>query len=419
MIRVLAVAGALLVIAQLHRAGGGVISSELNRIFGLGGAEIGVVIGTMLLASALAQLPLGLAFDRFGTRRTTAALALVALAGTLVFATATSAAGLAAGRFLIGTGFGGVITAIMLLAMRWAPRERFATVAASAIATASLLGGILGTAPLAFALERLGWTPTFDAIALLTLLAAALVLMVVRDAPAGDIARPRGAESLAQSVRGLCAILADPQVRPLLVMGVCTIAPFACVGALWAGPYVQDVHGLDRQEASLVLLGLVVAYNLGTLGYGPLDRRFGTRRGVVMAGAALAALCLAVLALTPHLPFWLAVLVLHLAIAVMPFYVTLTAQIRDLVPPQRIGRAITSLYLFGLSGAFLAQWLTGVLVGLTADGGHIGSALGYRLVFGFIALILLAALLVYRRAPEPSLAAAPRSAGPPSLRHQR
>jgi MFS family permease len=419
MIRVLTVAGALLVIAQLHRAGGGVISSELNRTFGLGGTEIGVVIGSMLLASALAQLPMGLAFDRFGTRRTAAALALVALAGTLLFANAASGPGLALGRFLIGTGFGGVITTIMLLAIRWAPRERFATVAASAIATASLVGGLLGTAPLAFALQRLGWTPTFCAIALLTLLAAALVLAAVRDAPDGEIARSHGAESLFESLRGLGAILADRRLRPLLVMGVCTIAPFACVGGLWAGPYVQEVHGLDREQASFVLLGLVVAYNLGTLGYGPLDRRFGTRRGLVMAGAALAALCLAALALAPPPPFWLAVLVLHLAIAVMPFYVTLTAQMRDLVPPQRIGRAITSLYLFGLSGAFLAQWLTGWLVGLTAEGGRIGSALGYRLAFGFVALILVTALLVYRRAPRRSLPASGRPVGPPSLRHQR
>jgi MFS family permease len=419
MIRVLAVAGALLVIAQLHRAGGGVISSELNRTFGLGGTEIGVVIGSMLLASALAQVPMGLAFDRFGARRTAAALALVALAGTLVFANAGSGAGLALGRFLIGTGFGGAITAIMLLATRWAPRERFAMVSASAIATASLLGGLLGTAPLAFALQRLGWSWTFGAIALLTLLAAALVLTVVRDSPCGDLARAPGAESLPESLRGLRAILADSDLRPLLVMAVCIIAPFACVGSLWAGPYVQDVHGLDPEEASFVLLGLAVAYNLGTLAYGPLDRRFGTQRGVVIAGAALAALCLAVLALAPQPPFWLAVLVLHLAVAVMPFYVTLTAQMRDLVPPQRIGRAITSLYLFGLSGAFLAQWLTGLLIGLTADGDHIGSALGYRLVFGFIALILLAALLVYRHAPERPLAITRRPLGPANLGGQQ
>jgi MFS family permease len=407
MVRVLVIAGALLVVAQVHRAGGGVISSELNRAFGLGGAEIGVVIGTMVLASAIAQVPMGLAFDRYGTRLTTAAFTLVALAGILVFALAGDAVGLAAGRFLIGFGFGGPITVVMLLAMRWAPRERFATVAAGVIATASLLGGLLGTAPLAFALQRLGWTSTFGAIALLTLLGAGLVFALIRDAPADDPASARGPESLRDSLRGLRAILVDASLRPLLVMGVATIAPFACVGALWAGPYLQEVHGLGREQASVVLLGLVVTYNLGTLGYGPLDRWFGTHRGVIVAGAGLAAVCLAVLALWPQPPLWPAVVTLHLAMLVMPFYVTLTAQIRDFVPLQRLGRAITSLYLFGLSAAFLAQWLTGVLIGLTAEPGRIGSPLGYRLVFGFLALILAAALVTYRRAAERRTTRAP------------
>ena len=407
--RVLAVAGALLVIAQVHRAGGGVISSELNAAFGLGGAEIGVVIGAMVLASAIAQLPMGLAFDRYGTRRTTAALAVIAAAGTLAFAFADGGAGLALGRFLIGTGFGGAITAVMLLAMRWAPRERAGTVAAAVIAGASLLGGLLGTAPLAFALRGLGWDPTFAAIALLTLFGAALALAMIRDAP-DDLAPSPGPESLLEGLRGLRAILVDPGLRPVLIMGVCTIAPFACVGALWAGPYLQDVHGLDREQASFVLLGLVVTYNLGTLGYGPLDRRFGTHKGVVVAGAGSSGLCLAVLALWPRLSLWAAVLVLHLAMIVMPFYVTLTAQIRELVPLDRLGRAITSLYLFGLSAAFLAQWLTGLLVGLSADAGRIGSPLGYRLMFAFLAVMLIGALPIYRRAPERRGTAATRAA---------
>jgi predicted MFS family arabinose efflux permease len=195
----------------------------------------------------------------------------VALVGTLWFALARDAAALAGGRFLIGFGFGGPIAVVMLLAMRWAPRERFATVAASVIATASLLGGLLGTAPLAFALQRLGWTATFGAITLLTLFGAGLVFALIQDAPADEPAPARGPESLRDSLRGLRAILVDASLRPLLIMGVATIAPFACVGALWAGPYLEEVHGLGREQASFVLLGLVVTYNLGTLGYGPLD----------------------------------------------------------------------------------------------------------------------------------------------------
>ena len=92
---------------------------------------------------------------------------------------------------------------------------------------------------------------------------------MIRDAPEGDRAASPGRESLLEGLRGLCAILADRALRPLLIMGVCTIAPFACVGGLWAGPYLQDVHGQSGEQASVVLLGLVVAYNLGTLAYGP------------------------------------------------------------------------------------------------------------------------------------------------------
>jgi hypothetical protein len=108
--------------------------------------------------------------------------------------------------------------------------------------------------------------------------------------------------------------------------------------------------------------------------------------------------------------------------AVMPFYVTLTAQIRDLVPPQRIGRAITSLYLFGLSGAFLVQWLTGLLVGMTADGGRLGSALGYiwSTNFGRLALAPLeAAGGIQQPVPGRARGAGPRPDGARSDRDKR
>jgi hypothetical protein len=45
---------------------------------------------------------------------------------------------------------------------------------------------------------------------------------------------------------------------------------------------LRDVHDLSRDQASYVLLGMVLRLNLGTFVYGPLDRRFGTRRGVVL-----------------------------------------------------------------------------------------------------------------------------------------
>ena len=400
MLRVLTVAGALLVIAQLHRASGGVVSLELDRSFGLSASQIGLVTGAMLLASALAQLPAGLAFDRFGPRRTVPAMAVLALLGTLLFAAATSFFGLALGRFLIGVGFAGVVTSIMLLVMHWAPPERYATVAATVLALGSLIGGLLATAPLALALKTFGWTPTFLSVALLCALAIVAASVLIRDSPTGATVRGAGRESLAESLAGLRALLGDPDLQRIFAMAACTIAPFMCTGGLWAGPYLRDVHDLSRDQASYVLLGMVLMLNLGTLLYGPLDRRFGSRRGVVLAGAGTSMLILAALASLPGPPLWLVVvLLLGLGLA-SPFYVTLTAHGRSFVPLARAGRLVTTINLSALGTAFAAQWLSGLLVGLTRTGPALGSALGYRLVFGLLAAMLLAALLAYRLTPE-------------------
>jgi predicted MFS family arabinose efflux permease len=411
MLRVLTVAGALLVVAQIYRMGGGVISSELHRTFGLGPGEIGVVMGAMFLASAVVQLPMGIAFDRFGTRRTVSASALVGLVGMLLFAVADGAVGLALGRALIGAGFAGVVTAILLLTMRWAPPERYTSIAATVLAGASALAGLLATTPLALALHCLGWAPTFVAITLVTAAITLLCHFLVQDAPSGSGPRGRPRESLADGLRGLHGVLADRQLRRVLAMGFCAIAPFSCVGGLWAGPYLQAVHGLDAAEASYALLGMVTTFNLGTLAYGTLDRWLGSRRRVVLGGSLAATMLIALLAIWPDPGLTSVLVLMHLFALAAPFYVTLTAHSRGFVPLERAGRLITTLNLCALLGAFCAQGLTGLLVGL-GGGQGLGSDAGFRLAFGFVALMLLAALSVYRQAPErPGDTAFPSPAG--------
>jgi hypothetical protein len=66
---------------------------------------------------------------------------------------------------------------------------------------------------------------------------------------------------------------------------------------------------------------------------------------------------------------------------------------------------LTTINLFALGSAFAAQWLTGWLVALPGGGGDLGTEPGFRLAFGFLALMLLGAILAYRTAPERPLPA--------------
>jgi predicted MFS family arabinose efflux permease len=257
--------------------------------------------------------------------------------------------------------------------------------------------------PLDLLFQRAGWTATFLIISLATLVVIGLCFAVLRDGPGSEAHGPRR-ESLTQGLAGLLATMTDRNVRKIIAMATCVIAPFMCVGGLWAGSYLQVVQGLTPVEASWVLLGMITAANIGTLLYGPLDRRLGGRRKVVLGGAWATMLMLAALALWPSPGLWLAISLFLLFALVTPFYVMLTAHSRNFVPVERSGRVLTTLNLFALGSAYAAQWITGFLVELPGVGasemGGLGSEQGFRLAFGFLALMLLGAILVYRPAPE-------------------
>ena len=53
-----------------------------------------------------------------------------------------------------------------------------------------------------------------------------------------------------------------------------------------------------------------------------------------------------------------------------------------------------------VAGVAMMQIVTGLIVGGFADGGSVAPAIGYRAAFGFIACVLIAAMVVYRRAED-------------------
>ena len=61
-----AVYSLLFVMAQMHRMGGAVIAPALSLELSLSASDLGLIIGTMFLASAATQPISGILLDRFG-----------------------------------------------------------------------------------------------------------------------------------------------------------------------------------------------------------------------------------------------------------------------------------------------------------------------------------------------------------------
>src|SRR5262252_9484208 len=169
-------------LSQFYRVSNGVIAPELTRGLHLSAAELGLAGSAFFFALFAVQLPVGLWFDRFGARRTVSSVSLLAAVGAVWIAHATDAAGLIAGRVVVGIGCAASFMSVVFLCARWFEPRRLSS-ALSWVFAASNIGTLAAATPLAWVAGVVGWRNGFLGLAAITLVVAALFYAVVRDRP--------------------------------------------------------------------------------------------------------------------------------------------------------------------------------------------------------------------------------------------
>ncbi len=381
-------------LSYFYRYVNAVIARDLVADFGLVPADLGLLTSAYFLSFALAQLPLGVALDRFGPRRCTAALFCVAAAGALTFGVARDLAMLSIGRALIGLGVSAGLMGSIKAFTLWFPRERLTALSGWMIGIGSV-GTLSATAPVEALLGPFGWRALFLGLSALSLAAAALIFFVIPER-----SLPGQGEPWREQFRMVGRIFARVDFWRLAAPLVVCQATFQALQGLWFAPWLADVHGLERAAAAEYLFWSAAAYMAASFALGPFTD-MAARRGVaplrVYQGGMLAcAAAFAPLAFGAGAPLLLLVLFAASSIAAVIAYTLLT----HLVPAAQTGRVTTAsnLLLFGASFAF--QWGVGAILGLwpSAQGRYDPEA--YRAAFGLLLAAQAAAaawLLTARR----------------------
>jgi predicted MFS family arabinose efflux permease len=353
-------------LSQFHRAALGVVGPELAADLGAGAGMLGAANGVFFLALGLAQVPVGLALDRIGPRLTVAALTAPAALGALAQGLAPDVPSFLLARFLLGLGCAAGFMSAVVLCARWHAGEGLTTALARVFAL-SQCGVLLAGAPFAAASGLLSWRGAYALGAGLTVLGGVLWWRLVRDDPPG-VVPPVRTETLAEALRGQLHVWRTPGLLPILCMHLVGYAVMATVLAVWAGPYLAEVHGLAPEPRGAVLLLMGLAVPAGLLGIGPVERRFGRPRLLVAGLAAGVALVLAALAVWPSAPLPAAAGLLVLLCLLSCFPVLVVTQGRALFPDHLVGRGATTVNLAQTVGCAALPALTGAVVALAPAG---------------------------------------------------
>ncbi|HTH75946.1 MAG TPA: MFS transporter [Trinickia sp.] len=335
---------------------------RLIHDFGLSSSDLGMLTSLYFLGFAGAQLPVGVLLDRFGARRVTACVMLIAALGALLFSLAGGLGSMMLGRFLIGVGVSVCLGGAFKATAQHFPVGQLTLVNGVVMAVGGL-GGVAVGAPLTWLLSMAGWRTIGIGLAVLATVAAVAIWVGAPSVPE----RPAQA-SVVEQFKGTWHVLSSRAFWKLTAFSGLTQSVFYAMQSLWVGAFLRDVvpagaHAGASRVATLVSL-LGAAFIAGNLGFGALARVLERRgvsvylsSGVTMALFVLVQALIAARAPIPEAVLWAAYGALG-GTGILTY-----AVMAEHFPPRLIGRVNTSLNLVIFFAIFALQVAIGAALG--------------------------------------------------------
>lgn len=295
-------------VAVLQRTSFGVSGLDAADRFAVGPAMLSGFVVLQVVVYAGMQIPAGVLLDRYGSRAMIAAGASILAAGQVLLAVTEYLPLAIAARVLVGVGDAFTFISVLRLVPRWFP-ERQVPVVSQLTGILGQFGQVLSAIPLAAVLRSAGWEVAYLSAAATAVLACALTLAVVRDAPPG-VEVVGAAGSFREAGRQLGAVWRTHGTRLGFFTHMGTQFSITVFALMWGVPYLVSAQGLSSGAAGAVLTVSVVSGVLAGPVVGLLSGRFPLRRSWLVLGI-MASNCAAwtvVLARSEPAPIWLLVL---------------------------------------------------------------------------------------------------------------
>lgn len=362
------------------------IAPMLEADLSLGPGALGWLSSAYFLSFASVQWFLGSWLDRFGSRRTEAALLGTAALGSVIMAASDSLIGLSIGRILVGLGVAACLMAPYSYYRRVFAPEKQAQLAMWML-IAGTSGALAATQPALMLAEWMGWREIFVVTAGLLVISALAIFMFVPD---HDLATTAHAQAKDPNARAsvplsLMQLLRHPIMVRIIPTTIFFSGGFLALQSLWVGPWMTSVLGLSTDETGQALLyfnaALLAAYMAMSVMSPKLESMgIGLARQTTI-GFFWFLGCM-VLILTWQAPSaWWAWIAMAPGI---PAVILIQTQTALMFPKAIAGRVLTTFNLVMFAGAFAIQWGVGLLADLFA---WFGSDSAQALWLAFVILL--------------------------------
>ena len=357
-------------ISNLLRAITATISPNLISEFDLSAGDLGLLGGGYFLGFAAVQIPLGYLLDNKGPKKIVSYFLLIAVLGMISFSLSENFITLLISRILIGIGVGACLMGPLTAYRIWYQDETQQR-ANSWMLMVGAIGMLSSSLPVQFFLPIIGWRMIFITLALLTIFCIILIIFFIPNWNKANI------QSNAKDNGSLKEIWSDKFFKSLVPMGFFNYGGLFAIQTLWAGPWMIKVSGYTPEQSANGLFLIYFSLLISFLSWGYLvpkiSKNVSDAIRLLKFGAPLNLIVLAfIIYLGPKAGAY------HWAFfAVSSVFLSLTQPAVGMAfSLSNAGKALTSFNLLLFVGAFVLQWVIGILIDYSMS-------LGFSEIIGF------------------------------------
>ncbi|MDR3031441.1 MAG: MFS transporter [Holosporales bacterium] len=262
-----------------------VMTNELMSTFNATSTTLGILVSFYYYAYTILQLPCGIILDKLGPRNLLGLSAILCVIGSVLFASYDTISVAQIGRFLVGAGSACAFISCLQISANLFPKKYF-VILAGVTNMMGTIGGLLGGAPIAKAVNSIGWHNTTYALASIGIFIAILIFVFVPKRITKKAKSAIQEESIIQLVLNL---MKNSQIVLCGVVGGLMYLPISAFSELWAVPFFMAKYGIRSQEAALASAILFIGVAIGSLVLAILARKINSYMKTIKMGALGAA----------------------------------------------------------------------------------------------------------------------------------
>lgn len=244
------------------RVSPGVMVTELRQEFKMTAEQFSSLGALYLYAYSLLQIPLGIAIDRIGVRRTVLTSIVLCVLGSLMLAFSQSLLSAQASRLLVGAGSACAFMAALKVAADWLPAGKRGFLMGATL-TLGTIGALSAGKPQILLIDSMGWRHTviFTAgIGMLVMVVALLLLQLPKDTV--KVATKKSFSEITKIIR---QIMSNRPIMIYAILAIGVYTPLSVLADLWGTAFLMQKYGLSRADAAQTSMMMYVGLSLGSL----------------------------------------------------------------------------------------------------------------------------------------------------------